>query len=596
MKTWHYLGRLIAFRPLLFSFFVFSLMTVTLFPLLTGLIIRQIFDGLTGNTPVAIGSWGLMALLVSATVGEIGFTLLSDVAHVFFRKTVSALLRRNLFAHILQRPGAQALSMAPGEAVSRFRDDVDYVERMMANAPDPLVQIVFLLAALTIMLRINWFITLMIIVPVLGALLLAQQAAERIERYHQARQAATGRVMGFLGEMFGAVQAVKVATAEAAVVSRFVQINQGRQAATVKDRTFNALLDSINTNMVAIGTGITLLLAAQAMQAGTFTVGDFALFVTYLQTLTSATRFMGFFIADYQQAGVSFTRLQELMVDAPAEQIVAHAPVYLRGAYPEIPTPSKVATDPLDELIVRGLTYRYPRTDRGVADVDLRLTKGSFTVITGRIGAGKTTLLRTLLGLLPAEMGEIRWNGRLITNPGDFFTPPRCAYTPQVPRLYSATMQDNILLGLSAESVDLPAALHLAVLEADLAQLEQGLETVVGPRGVKLSGGQIQRTAAARMFVREPELMVFDDLSSALDVETEKTLWQRLAAWKTDGRSAMTYLVVSHRRAALQQANQILVLEEGRVVAQGTLNALLQTSPTFCRMWEDEQRSGVNQS
>jgi ABC-type iron transport system FetAB ATPase subunit len=116
--------------------------------------------------------------------------------------------------------------------------------------------------------------------------------------------------------------------------------------------------------------------------------------------------------------------------------------------------------------------------------------------------------------------------------------PPRVAYTPQVPRLFSETLRDNLLMGLAEGTKgdeQLQAALHQAVLERDIQTLDQGLETMVGPRGVRLSGGQMQRSAAARMFVRDPALLVFDDLSSALDVETERLLWERLASRAQEG-------------------------------------------------------------
>src|SRR5439155_10676743 len=122
----------------------------------------------------------------------------------------------------------------------------------------------------------------------------------------------------------------------------------------------------------------------------------------------------------------------------------------------------------------------------------------------------------------------LRCTGQLIADPAAFFVPPRTAYTPQVPLLFSETLRDNLLLGLPEQQVDLPAALHAAVLERDIGELDAGLSTLVGPRGVKLSGGQVQRAAAARMFVRTPDLLVVDDLSSALDVETEQILWERL--------------------------------------------------------------------
>ena len=543
--------------------------------ILPGLAAKIVFDRLAEGASTTSLDWLLwpIVLLVMRMVATFITSITLQSTNGAFAYANASMLQRNVLRRIFELPGGRALPSSPGETVSRFRDDVEHVIWWPIGFNNVIGSAFTGTIAVIVMVQINPVITAAVLLPLAGVVAIVELARRRIVVYRRANQVRTAAITGYIGDVFAAVQAVQVGNAEARVVERFRSLNANRRKAAVRDRLLEEVLKGAFW-VVNLGTGVVLIFAGRALQQGDFSVGDLALFVYFLHIFEEFTRDVGGGLTGYRQLGVSYGRLHDLLQGSEPGALVASDEIFQRGPLPPRTTPRR-EIEPLAELRINGLSYSH-----GISDVSFGLPRGSFTIVTGRIGSGKTTLLQSILGLVPAD-GTITWNGEVVADPATFLVPPRTAYTPQVPQLFSETLEDNILLGTEG---DLDEAIRLAVLDDDLGDMPDGLATRIGSRGVRLSGGQVQRTAAARMFVRRPELLVCDDLSSALDVETEAALWARVLE---DG--SRTVLAVSHRRTALQRADQVVVLRDGRVDDIGPLADLLERCAEMRRLWRMEE-------
>jgi ATP-binding cassette, subfamily B, bacterial len=571
MNIWALSWRLIKHHPLIYAGFTTCWLIFLVGRLVPGLLEQAIFNHLASSHPAGLNVWTLIALMVSFELAR----LTAYVGTAFYEVTVqyssNALIQRNLLAAVLRRPGAAALSDSPEQTLNRFRDDAQDAALFITEPITLLGIFLFSVIAVAYMAQISVSLTLIVVAPLLLVVSLAMIAQSQIHRYRLASRSQTARLTAFLGSIFRAAETIKNAGAEQHALREIRAINDTRRAASVRDATFAQILDSVFYNSVDLGVGLILLLAARAILSRQFTVGDFALFDYYLFFVTRLPVTVGAFIITSRQAAVAVQRLADVAGSDDA------------GALGSVQPPPRVDTKdrgPLRELRAYGLTCTYPGGGRGIENVDVTILAGTLTVIAGRVGAGKTTLLRCLLGLLPVQSGSIHWNGQKLAQPDITMRPPRVAYVPQVPHLFSDTIRENITLGARMNDEVLTQAVISAALDRDVRDMPAGLDTQVGPRGVKLSGGQVQRTAIARALVRTPELLVIDDLASAVDHATERALADLLFSG-----GSRTYLVASNRKTVIDRASRVILLDQGKVHGCGTAAELVARDPRLQDFW-----------
>ena len=567
--AWRVGWRLATYRPWLFSWSMGVWVLFHALPLGVGLVLNRVFDRLAGPGPAAPGLLALLGVMAGLELGRAATLRFAMVAWVGTWHNSGALLRANLLRAQLASGGAEAATLpeSPGDAVSRFRDDVEDVLKFLDTWLDVAGTALFAGVAVVVMVRIDLAVTVAVVLPLVTMAVATRALTARIRAWRAADRVATSAVTGFLGELFGSVLSVKAAGAADAALGRLRALNDTRGRAALRDQLCSSLLDSFNASTVDVAIGLVLLLAAPAMRSGHFTVGDLTLFAAYTGQLVWLPYFSGRLLVRRRQTAVAVERMARLLPPGRSADLVVHRPLDLTIApdarlppleRPAAPArPGGPAAGPL--LAARGLVATFPGARRGLLGVDLTLEPGTLTVIGGPIGAGKTTLLRALLGLMPLDAGELRWRGEPVADLAAWMVPPRCAYVAQVPRLFSESLADNLLLGAAPRPGALDTALRLAVLDEDVAAMPEGVATLVGARGVRLSGGQAQRAAVARALVQRAELLVLDDVSSALDTETEARMWARLLAAGT------TCLAVSNRAATQDRADQVLTMEAGHL-------------------------------
>jgi ATP-binding cassette, subfamily B, bacterial len=436
----------------------------------------------------------------------------------------------------------------PGEVVARAMD-ADRLTRYADRWVDVIIGISIVFV--TGLIAESW-VAGGIPLVVMGSAALASAIGRRTAgRSAAASSTARAHFGRSLVSALDAVRTVKLAAATPAIHQHLQRVDGGRVGAAVREHRIHALLDGVPVVMVQC--------SVVAAWAG-YVQGYWNLATTLLIASTvSGFEWFGR-VAGFAVREAPGTRAWMYATSALAGGgYVAQLPpgVDLRtGVAPE---PEPGAVDPLRTMSIQGLSVIHSDGTIGVSDIDLTLTAGEFVLLLGQVGSGKSSLLRGLAGLV-STTGAIYWNDRELIDKEMELRPGRVAIVTQVPRVLSGTFADNIALDHATRDVNW--AIEAAQLGPDVADAG-GAHTLVGHRGVRLSGGQVQRLALARALACRAEVLLADDVSSALDAATEIELWQGL---RTTGA---TVLGASNKAAALARADRVVVLAEGRVVEQG---------------------------
>jgi ATP-binding cassette subfamily B protein len=540
--------------------------------------IGKAIDALDGG-----GEMSRYVLLIGGLgLAMIGVRTLSRVLIFNPARDLEYQLRRDLFAKLLRLQPAFYASHRRGDIVSRAANDISWVRTLVGYGG---LQVVNVTMAVVLtgwkMVALSGRLTLLVLLPVGLSMAVVQWGIRRLFALSRRNQEELGEISEHvLGSLQG-MPAIQGFVAEEAFIRRFEQRNQrwlrtGMRLAIVRAAAMPLLVLGGGLAMVAlIGVGGSLVLD------GHMSVGNLVAFSALLTVLLPSLRSMGFMLSVIQRGRAALERIFEL-VDAPEERPEGPEGVFLEaGRGPAID--------------IRDLSYAYPDDpDRPVLrDLTVSIPAGSRVGLFGRTGSGKTTLLRLLARLYNPPAGTILVDGTDIRDLDLDAWRRRLAVVPQRPFLFSDTVASNVALDAEPDPARIDRAVGRAALEGDLESLPDGLGTVVGERGIMLSGGQRQRVALARGLYRGGDLLILDDVLSAVDHHTELELVDTIASLaKRPG--APTVLIASHRMSALRHTDRVLVLDQGRLVDVGTHAELVERPGVYRDTWR-AQRTGTGQ-
>ncbi len=491
-------------------------------------------------------------------------------------RTVEFRLKNELFGHLLKLPQSYYDRVRPGEIISRGTNDANSVRALIGFGSLQLFNVVLVLTfTLSQMLSTHWELTLVCCLPLVVAAGILRYAIGGLFKLSKRAQAQIAVLSDRILEFYNGVSVVRSYNALDGARHRFDDANDelleiGLGLVRISSWLLPVVFVVGNVCLVVL-----LFYGGQKVIEGDLTIGELAAFAVYINILVVALTSLGWLINSVQRGWISLGRVSEVL-EAPIERTVGEQPI------PDAENGGLA-------VAVRELTFRYEGSEQdNLSDLSFEVEAGNTLGVFGPTGSGKSTLLHLLARVYEPPEGSVHVASGDVRDYDVTQYWERVAIVSQEAFLFSTSVSNNIALADGASDTTLGRirdAASDAQLRDDLKVLPEGLDTRVGERGITLSGGQRQRTALARAFYRDFDLLLLDDVMSAVDHATE----EKLIASIYERAKGATMVVVSHRTSVLKEADSILVMEEGKIVDRGTHADLIARDGSYQRAWELQQ-------
>lgn len=460
-----------------------------------------------------------------------------------------------------------------GDLLSRMSEDVSNVRMYIGPAIMYFANMIFTFVVVIYqMLQANASLTFWVLLPLPVLSYSIYQVSRRMNLGNKLIQEQLSQITASAQETFAGIRIIKSFGMESTFSTKFQAEGEEYKLRNMRLAKINALFFPMMLLLMGLSTLIVIYLGGKEVEKGAFTPGNLAEFVIYLNMLIWPVASLGWTTALVQKAAASQKRINEFLT-AEEHQTEGGKPFELK-----------------QDITLDKVTFTYEgKLQPALREVSLKIRQGEIIGVTGRTGSGKSTLAQLLAAMYYAseDTNRILVDGVPMQNIDLQDFRRHLAYVPQDVFLFSETIRDNIAFGIETGEIaddELQKAVSAACLEKDIPQWPEGLNTMLGERGVSLSGGQKQRVALARALVKRAELYVLDDCLSAVDAETERHIIDHLSQWLENS----TAIIVAHRIAPLRMANRIVVLEDGAIIDVGTHEELLQRCEYYRNLNESQ--------